>query len=67
MQSRHVLPAHLRRLADGLDRFRLPLGARAVPLDDLIAALPVDLVRLDVDREELDLVVREALARLQRR
>jgi len=38
-----------------------------MPFDDLVAALAVDLVRLDVDREELDLVIREAVVRRERR
>ena len=42
-------------------------GRRAVTLDDLIAALAVNLVGLDVDREELDFAVREAVVRLERR
>src|SRR2546423_1534299 len=51
----------------GFDRLRLTLLGRAVPLDDLIAPLAVDFVRLDVDREELHFVVREAVVRLERR
>src|SRR5205807_8324058 len=63
----HVLPAHLGGLTHGLDRLGLLLGSRRVTLDDRVAALAVHLVGLDVDREELDLVVGEAVVRLERR
>src|SRR3989449_1683608 len=66
VEAGHVLPAHLRRRAHRVDRLRLAGGGRAVSLDDLVAALAVDLVGLDVDREELDLVVGEAVVRLER-
>ena len=46
---------------------RCRAGRRAVALDDLVAALAVDLVGLDVDGEELHLVVVEAVVRLERR
>src|SRR5678816_2657835 len=66
MQARHVLPAHLGRLPHLIQRLGGPRERRAVALDDLVAALAVDLVGLDVDGEELDLVVGEAVARLER-
>src|SRR6267142_477619 len=59
MQTAHVLPAHLRGLAYLVDGFLLPVGRGAVTLDDLIAALAVHLIGLDVDGEELHLVVAE--------
>src|SRR5439155_7367897 len=59
VQAAHVLPAHLRRLSHLLQRLRPPLGRIRVELDDLIAALAVDLVGLDVNGEELHLVVGE--------
>src|ERR1051326_2839292 len=67
MEPAHVLPAHLRRLPHLLERLRLALGRGRVPLDDLVAALAVDFVGLDVDREELHLVVAEAVVLLERR
>src|SRR5215470_6884886 len=67
MQPGHVLPPHLGRLADRLDRVRLLLRGRAVPLHDLVPALPVHFVGLDVDREELHLVVGESVVGLERR
>src|SRR3954467_13160890 len=67
VQAAHVLPAHLGGLAHLLQRLRAPLGRGRVPLHDLVAALAVDLVRLDVDGEELHLVVREAVVLLERR
>src|SRR5436309_2185427 len=66
VEPAHVLPAHLRGLADRVDRLRLARGARAVAFDDLVAALAVDLVSLDMDREELDFVIGEAIMRLER-
>src|SRR5437879_11250904 len=67
VQPAHVLPAHLGRLPHLLQRLRAPLGRVRVALDDLVAALAVDLVGLDVDGEELHLVVVEAVLRLERR
>src|SRR5207247_1182161 len=63
----HVLPTHQGGMTHGLDRLGLLLGGRGVTLDDRVAALAVHLVGLDVDREELDLVVGEAVVRLERR
>src|SRR5512145_113061 len=67
VQAGHVLPAHLGRLANRVDRLRLPLDGRAMTLDDLIAALAVNLVSLDVDREKFHLALGEAVVRLERR
>src|SRR5262245_22110771 len=67
MQARHVLPAHLGRLADLLQALGGPRWRRAVTLDDLVATLAVDLVGLDVDGEELYLAIAEAVVRLERR
>src|SRR4030095_1848510 len=53
MQAAHVLPAHLGRLPDLFQRLGGPRRRRAVALDDLVAALAVDLVGLDVDGEEI--------------
>src|SRR3990172_37373 len=54
VEAAHVLPGHLGRLPPLLGGLGVPLGRGAVSLDDLVAALAVDLVRLDVDGEELD-------------
>src|SRR5215831_19247525 len=67
IEARHVLPAHLRGLPHLLHRLVLLLLGGAMPLHDLVAALPVHLVGLDVDGEELDLVVVEAVVRLEGR
>src|SRR3984893_12814273 len=67
VQTAHVLPAHLRGLAYLVDGFLLSVGGDAVTLDDLVAALAVHLVGLDVDGEELHLVVAEPVVRLQGR
>src|SRR6266446_5801880 len=67
VQAAHVLPAHLGGLTYLVDGFLLPLGRGAVTLDDLVAALAVHLVGLDVDGEELYLVVAEPVVRLQGR
>src|SRR5438094_617831 len=67
MESAHVLPAHLGGLGHAGDRLGLKPPRRAVPLDDLVAPLAVHLVGLDVDREELHLVVAEAVVLLERR
>src|SRR5436189_1743678 len=61
MESRHVLPAHLRRLTDGVHGALTLLGSLRVRLDDLVPALTVNLVGLDVHGEELDLVIGEAV------
>src|SRR2546428_6418096 len=65
MESRHVLPARLRRLTDGVHGALTLLGSLRVRLDDLVPALTVSLVGLDVHREELDLVIAEAVERLE--
>ena len=57
MEAGHVLPAHLGGLANRLHRLALSVRRRAVPLHDLVSPLAVNLVGLDVDREELDLVI----------
>src|SRR5712692_6443295 len=67
VQTAHVLPAHLGRLAHGIHRLGLLLRRRAVTLDNLVAALTVHLVGLDVDGEELHLVIRKAVMGLERR
>ena len=46
-------------------RLGLPRRGRAMALDDLVAALAVYLVGLDVDGEELHLAVGEAVVRLE--
>src|SRR6266850_6341535 len=67
VQSAHVLPAHLGRLPHLFQRVCPPLGRVRVALDDLVAALAVDFIGLDVDGEELHLVIVEAVLRLERR
>src|SRR5712692_2452462 len=67
VQTAHVLPAHLRGLAYLVNGFLLPLGRGAVALDDLIAALAVHIVGLDVNGKELHLVVAEPVVGLQGR
>src|SRR4029453_2977037 len=67
MQAAHVLPAHLGRLPDLLQRLGGPHRRRAGALDDLVAALAVDLAGLDVHGEELHLAVVEAVVGLERR
>src|SRR5262250_3914216 len=67
IEARHVLPAHLRGLSHLLPCLRQLLRGGAVPLHDLVAALAMYLVGLDVDGEELDLVVVEAVVRLEGR
>src|SRR4029453_3282541 len=66
VQAAHVLPAHLGRLPDLLQRLGRSRGRRAVALDDLVAALAVDLVGLDVDGEELHLPIVEPVVSLER-
>src|SRR3989442_15718327 len=66
MESRHVLPAHLRRLADSIHGALSLVRGLRVGLDDLVAALAVNLVGLDVHGEELDLVIAEAVEWLER-
>src|SRR2546427_12860367 len=65
MESRHVLPAHLRRLADSIHGALSLVRGLRVRLDDLVPALTVNLVGLDVHGEELDLVIAEAVERLE--
>ena len=67
MKAAHVLPAHLGGLAHRIGGVGLPLRGGAVALHDLIAALAVHLVGVDVDGEELHLVIGEAVVRAERR
>src|SRR5262249_61207723 len=62
-EAGQFMPRRLGGLPHLPPRLVLLLLGRAVPLHDLVAALPVHLVGLDVDGEELDLVVVEAVVR----